>query len=133
MRRVSDRLPAKSEGNALAVGDVNSDKLPDIVIGNSAEKGGVAHNFLWLNDPRNPGHFIDASKNLPTPAGDEAAKVVLVDIDKDGDLDLAIANRTPTNRLLLNDGRGRFADASARLGKSVPTRTRGGPYPGCRP
>jgi hypothetical protein len=121
---VSDRLPGRSEGNALAIGDVNGDKLPDIVIGNSAEKGGVARNFLWLNDPRNRGHFIDASKNLPTPAGDEAQGVALVDIDKDGDLDMVIANQSPTNRLLLNDGRGRFTDASARLGTSVPTQTR---------
>ncbi len=121
---VSERLPAKSEGNGLAVGDVNGDKLPDIVIGNSAEKGGVARNFLWLNDPRKPGHFIDASKNLPTPAGDEAQGVALVDIDRDGDLDMVIANQTPTNRLLLNDGKGRFTDATARLGSSVPTQTR---------
>ena len=121
---VSDRLPARSEGNGLAVGDVNGDKLPDIVVGNSAEKGGVARNFLWLNDPKKPGHFIDASKNLPTPAGDEAQGVVLVDIDKDGDLDMVIANQTPTNRLLLNDGKGRFTDATARLGTSVPTQTR---------
>ena len=121
---VSDRLPARSEGNGLAVGDVNGDKLPDIVVGNSAEGGGVARNFLWLNDPKRPGHFVDTSKNLPTPAGDEAQGVVLVDIDKDGDLDMVIANQSPTNRLLLNDGKGRFTDATARLGTSVPTQTR---------
>jgi len=121
---VSDRLPANSEGNALAVGDVNGDKLPDIVVGNSAEKGGVARNFLWLNDPRKRGHFIDASANLPTPAGDEAQSIALADFDKDGDLDMVIANQTPTNRLLLNDGKGRFTDATARLERSVPTQTR---------
>jgi hypothetical protein len=120
----SDRLPARSEGNGLAVGDVNGDKRPDIVVGNSAEKGGVARNFLWLGDPKRPGHFIDASKNLPTPAGDEAQGIALVDIDKDGDLDMVIANQTPTNRLLLNDGKGRFTDATARLGSTVPTQTR---------
>ena len=117
-------MPARSEGNGLAVGDVNGDKLPDIVVGNSAEGGGVARNFLWLNDPKRPGHFVDTSKNLPTPAGDEAQGVVLVDIDKDGDLDMVIANQSPTNRLLLNDGKGRFTDATARLGTSVPTQTR---------
>ena len=121
---VSDRLPARSEGNGLAVGDVNGDGLPDIVVGNSAEGGGVARNFLWLNDPKRPGHFIEASKNLPMPAGDEAQGVALVDIDRDGDLDMVIANQSPTNRLLLNDGKGRFTDATARLGASVPTQTR---------
>ena len=80
---VSQRLPGKSEGNGLAVGDVNGDRLPDIVVGNSAEKGGVARNFLWLNDPKKPGHFIDASKNLPTPAGDEAQGVALGEPDEE--------------------------------------------------
>ena len=121
---VSDRLPANSEGNALAVGDVNGDKLPDIVVGNSAENGGVARNFLWLNDPARRGFFLDASANLPTPAGDEAQSIALADFDKDGDLDMVIANQSPTNRLLLNDGKGRFSDATARLERSVPTQTR---------
>lgn len=121
---VSDRLPGNSEGNALAVGDVNGDGLPDIAVGNSAEKGGQARNFLWLNDPSNRGHFIDASANLPVFAGDEAQGIALVDIDKDGDLDMVVANQSPTNRLLLNDGKGHFSDATARLGKSVPTQTR---------
>jgi hypothetical protein len=33
----SDRLLAQSQGNAVAVGDVNGDSLPDILVGNSAE------------------------------------------------------------------------------------------------
>ncbi|RYE10894.1 MAG: VCBS repeat-containing protein [Hyphomicrobiales bacterium] len=37
------------------------------------------------------------------------------DIDNDGDLDLVIAVEFGTNRLLLNDGTGRFTDASASL------------------
>jgi hypothetical protein len=37
------------------------------------------------------------------------------DMDGDGDLDLVVAMEYRANRLLLNDGRGRFTDASARL------------------
>lgn len=120
----SDRLPERSEGNALAVGDVNGDGRPDIVVGNSAEKGGSARNFLWLNDPRRPGHFIDASADLPTAADDAAQGIALADLDHDGDLDMVVANQTPLNRLLLNDGKGRFTDASGRLDQRVPTETR---------
>lgn len=32
---VSDRLPATSQGNGLAFGDVNGDNLPDIIIGST--------------------------------------------------------------------------------------------------
>ena len=33
----SERLPASSQGNALAVGDVNDDGLPDILIGRTGK------------------------------------------------------------------------------------------------
>lgn len=125
----SDRLPKRSQGNALAVGDVNGDGLPDIVIGNSSEaRGGNprtdARNFLWLNDPVRPGRFIDASDtHLPRDVEDTQG-LALADLDGDGDLDMVVANQTPPNRLLLNDGQGRFTDATDRLPRTVPLETR---------
>src|SRR5688572_5046795 len=41
---VSDRLPARSEGNGFAIGDVNGDGWTDVVLGNSGQRG---QNFLW--------------------------------------------------------------------------------------
>ena len=121
----SDRLPARSEGNALAVGDVDGDGLPDIVIGNSAETPGAdARDFLWLNDPKRHGHFIDATATHLPRDREDAQDIALADLDGDGDLDMVVANQTPPNRLLLNDGRGRFADATARLDQPVPLETR---------
>jgi hypothetical protein len=123
--RVSERLPATSQANAVAVGDVNGDGLPDIVVGNTTEgKEGVAQPFLWLNDRARPGWFIDASTSHPPAIDVQAQGIVLGDLDGDGDLDMAIASQDPINRLLLNDGGGRFTDATDRLGKQVPTETR---------
>lgn len=108
----SERLPARSEGNGFAIGDVNGDGLPDIVLGNSGKRG---QDFLWLNDRKRPGHFIDATKTHLPAVDDATQDIALADLDGDGDLDMVVANEVPPNRLLLNDGQGRFVGASDRL------------------
>ncbi|KFG91924.1 FG-GAP repeat [Sphingobium herbicidovorans NBRC 16415] len=125
----SDRLPKMSEGNGLAIGDVNGDGLPDIVIGNSAEDRpgkprASAQNFLWLNDPKQPGTFIDATATHLPAYEDDTQDIALADVDGDGDLDMVIANESPPNRLLLNDGKGRFREASKGLQLLTPMETR---------
>lgn len=119
----SDRLPAKSEGNGLAVGDVNGDDLPDIIVGNSGEEEG-GRNFLWLNDPARPGWFEDRTDTHLPAIGNRAQGVALADLDGDGDLDMAVATETPPTRLLINDGTGRFTEASDRLDQVTPLETR---------
>lgn len=124
----SARLLAMSVGNGLAVGDVNRDGLPDILVGNSGisgEKGeDGGRNFLWLNDPRRPGWFVDATDTHLPAIKNKAQGVALADLDGDGDLDMVVATEAPPTRLLVNDGKGRFAEASDRLDQVPPLETR---------
>lgn len=127
----SDRLPQTSQGNALALGDVNADNLPDIVIGSTGEteyapnaKIVPARNLLFLNDPKRPGHFINATQTHLPKTNDQTEGVVLADMDDDGDLDMVLASPALPNRLLLNDGKGHFKDASDRLDLRLPMETR---------
>lgn len=117
----TDRLPALSEGNGVAVADVNCNGLADIVVGNSGEEG---QNFLWLSDPERPGYFMDATETHLPAVNDDTQDIVLADLTGNGNLDMLVANETPPNRLLLNDGEGHFTDASQRLELKVPLETR---------
>ncbi|MBX8475246.1 VCBS repeat-containing protein [Pseudomonas cichorii] len=127
----SDRLPQTSQGNALALGDVNGDNLPDILIGSTGEtdyapdaKIVPARNLLFLNDPKRPGQFINATQTHLPKTNDQTEGVALADMDGDGDLDMVLASPALSNRLLLNDGKGHFSDASERLDLRVPMETR---------
>jgi hypothetical protein len=118
---VSDRLLAKSEANALDVGDVNGDGLPDIIIGNSGSK---SQNFLWINNAEKPGYFIDFTTNGLPASDDQTQAVKLIDLNRDGSLDLVVGNEAPPNRLLLNDGKGKFTEYPEKLQLLVPLHTR---------
>jgi hypothetical protein len=108
----STRLPRRDDiSQDIATGDIDGDGDADLVFGNEEQ------NRLYLND--GTGHFADAPLPLrSTP--EETRDVDLVDVDGDGDLDLYFANvrmfnadRDQQDRLLLNDGSGRFTDVTA--------------------
>jgi hypothetical protein len=102
-------LPALPAGS-LAAADVDGDGDVDLVVGSVG-----ALDSLLLND--GTGRFVDAPGRLPQPGGGPAT-LRFADVDKDGDADLFLGYADyPISlfrvRLYLNDGTGRFTDASA--------------------
>jgi FG-GAP-like repeat len=70
-------------------------------------------NRLLLNN--GAGLFTDASTRLPRISRD-SEEMALIDIDKDGDMDIAVANEDDVRpELYLNQGKGQFVDVSNRL------------------
>ncbi|HKB16489.1 MAG TPA: VCBS repeat-containing protein, partial [Planctomycetota bacterium] len=82
---------------AAALGDVDGDGDPDLLIGDSGSSGG-GQNRLYLND--GSGTFTDATSQLPAIL-DVTRAVALADLDGDGDLDALIGN-AGQDRLVLN-------------------------------
>ena len=97
---------------SVALGDIDGDGDLDLAVG---KQGGYysfwLQNRLYLNDGN--GSFTDATAARMPVFLDHTWMVAFGDIDRDGDLDLAIANGpSRQNRLYLNNGQGTFTDAT---------------------
>ncbi len=104
--------PGDDISHAVAVGDLNGDNAPDIVIGNFFEQRAV-----YFNDGK--GEFEATPSRLLGSVDDRIYDLALVDVDNDGDLDIAAANWGGSatdvdkgdpfaNALYVNDGKGNF-------------------------
>ncbi len=94
-----------SNGNAVAVLDLNNDNYPDIIIGNTGQ------NHVYIND-----HDLTFTlENNRWPVNTEGTQdLKLIDLDNDGDLDIIEGIDLGTNNILINNG-GFFTEENNRL------------------
>ncbi len=125
------------EDTGAAFFDADGDGDPDLYV----VSGGYAYlendlllqDRLYLNNGK--GKFARATENLPPERSSDAC-VTPLDLDQDGDLDLFVGGRVipgrypepAGSRLLLNDGKGNYADAT---GQKAPFLNRFGLVTSC--
>jgi hypothetical protein len=88
--------------HGVAIADVDGDDLEDVYL---CQPGGLP-NLLFKQQP--DGTLVDISKSARVDWLDNSTASLLVDLDNDGDADLAVATRTAF-LILENNGRGRFS------------------------
>jgi hypothetical protein len=113
-----------SEDLGAAFFDANGDGSPDLYVvsgGNEfSELAPALEDRLYLNDGR--GTFRKATGSLPSMSI-SGSRAAAADFDGDGDVDIFVGGRVvpgqygidPQSVLLMNDGRGHFVDATARV------------------
>ncbi|MCB1071178.1 MAG: VCBS repeat-containing protein [Kiritimatiellae bacterium] len=86
---------------AVAIGDLNGDNLPDIVVGNQD-----IPSTIWFNTGAT--QFVDSGQTL----FDNADDVVLADFNGNGALDIFLVS-SPNSVVYTNDGSGNFSAVSS--------------------
>ena len=98
-------LKVSGNGVSCAVGDFDSDELPDLAISTSDR--------VWLFRNQGGGKFIDVTEKAGIQQLNQPAGLTFVDFDHDGDLDLFItgsAKAAGSNVLWRNNGNGTFTE-----------------------
>jgi hypothetical protein len=94
-----------SNGNAVAVLDLNNDDYPDIIIGNTGQ------NDVYINNQ----DFTFTQENNRWPLNTEGTQdLKLIDLDHDNDLDIVEGIDLGSNNILINNG-GFFTEENNRL------------------
>ncbi|MEM7201659.1 MAG: VCBS repeat-containing protein [Planctomycetota bacterium] len=98
------QLPSAFDvSNDVVAIDVDGDADVDLVFGNGGQQ-----NRLYLNNGL--GQFFDGTSSRLPISLDETVDLAKIDLDRDGDADLIVANRNGT-RILVNDGTGAFTSS----------------------
>jgi len=106
-RRYGPMAPSFS-GGGIAAADFDGDGWEDLVV--------CGGNGCSAFSNRHDGTFEDVTQASGVAIAGEARMPVLADLDNDGDRDLFITYARETNRLLVNDGSGRFSDLTTASG-----------------
>ncbi len=111
-RKADDSGLSSQRGGTMAVGDINGDGKPDVVV-----NGWIDTDCIRAYYGNGDGTFTAAPTAMfdDTNRGTEKGHIILVDIDADGDLDLFVTGTSCPQDwarvadLYLNDGTGNFA------------------------
>ncbi|MBI5427170.1 MAG: VCBS repeat-containing protein [Nitrospinae bacterium] len=105
----------------IAAGDLDGDRADDLVLIGRSGKGSVAK--LLFNNKK--GYFYEKEGAFLPPVHKGMERVDLVDLDRDGDIDLFFSGTNVTGpdgkpderqaQIMINNGKGRFSDASGDL------------------
>lgn len=106
-------LPAYTNNYDLEIMDVDMDGFLDLVTVNDGEivqgDSGSRREHIFLN--KEGQQFIDATESLWPDSeniGEDDNNIIFLDYDSDGDPDFLISSLTGEDRLLVNDGKGKF-------------------------
>lgn len=103
----------KSNAGSTRFGDLDDDGDLDIFVGDSFATGSNVVGHIYKND--GTGKFALDATALPALTGDEGDDVDFLDVDGDFDLDILVNLHSANALLLINDGTGKFTNASANL------------------
>ena len=116
-------LPAYTNNYEYEPMDVNGDGYLDLVTVNDGEMANKKYysrrEHLLINNEGK--YFIDATEELWPDSeniGEDDNNVVFLDYDSDGDPDFLLSSLTGEDRLLINDGKGKFTLAQPVLNGS---------------
>lgn len=99
-------FPVGASPQWVTVADLNGDGLPDLAVANGAGND-VS---ILINSGQSGPALFSAPSNVAVGTG--PTYIVALDLDADGDLDLAVANGAVANvRKLINSGQGTFTSA----------------------
>ena len=111
----ASHMPSKSYNlTCMDAGDIDGDGDTDLVFASFYRDTYMARRakgVVYLNDGK--GIFHESTAPGTAFSWEIVSALRLADLDKDGDLDLLAWGEEVDDRLLLNDGKGRFLDLSA--------------------